>query len=417
MKTPKSNNPMTICFRVFMRYFLRASMAIYLLAMEIGRFVHLPKKKIDPNRGVSILLTGTFYSDNWLLPHITPLAMSKNCTEILMVSSRKVPVVDKVQGVYPPAWLSKIMGATNARLVTFVCLALRKRPQVIGGFHLLLNGLCAALLARFTGARSLYICGGGPREVQGGGYATENRLFNKIGAPDTCLERQLLKSVNNIDLVITMGSRAVKFFKENGVSTCLYIVPGGFDGVRFRPSDKPTKSDMVLVGRLSEVKRVDVFLNAIALIKNDFPSISATIVGDGPLRKELEVLAKQLGITQNVNFVGHQEDVKKYLSDNKIFVLTSASEGLSLAMMEAMLCGLVPVVSNVGDLGDMVEDGVNGFLVSYGTSEQFSQSVMKLLKNKKMLESFGEHARAAAMKHEMANVSRTWDDILNFQHS
>ena len=62
-----------------------------------------------------------------------------------------------------------MVGGTPARLLTFAWLALRERPHVLGGFHLLLNGLVTQLLARLCGARSLYFCGGGPTEVLDGG--------------------------------------------------------------------------------------------------------------------------------------------------------------------------------------------------------------------------------------------------------
>ena len=58
-----------------------------------------------------------------------------------------------------------------------------------------------------------------------------------------------------------------------------------------------------------------------------------------------------------MSFVGHQEDVAAWLSKSRVFVLTSDSEGLSLSMMEAMMCGLPAVVSDVGDLGDLSKMG------------------------------------------------------------
>ena len=118
-----------------------------------------------------------------------------------------------------------------------------------------------------------------------------------------------------------------------------------------------------MTGRLVEIKRIDVFLQAIKSMVQRIPDISAVIVGDGNLRDQLQGMAVDLGVDCHVTFVGHQENVETWLRKSKIFVLTSDSEGLSLSMMEAMMCGLPAVVSNVGDLGDLAKNGVNGYLV------------------------------------------------------
>src|SRR5574341_2040542 len=107
-----------------------------------------------------ILLTGTYYADNWILAHLGPLAMSKRCARIRMVSVSPVPSAHKVEGIYPPALLVRALGAVPARLLTFVWFGLRTRPHILGGFHLLVNGLVVALLSRLIGARSLYFCVG-----------------------------------------------------------------------------------------------------------------------------------------------------------------------------------------------------------------------------------------------------------------
>lgn len=388
-------------------------MAIYLLILKALKITSLRRNRQQGNEKLDILLTGTFYSENWISPHLKPLAMSNSCRRLIMVATSPVPVIDKVEAVYPPRLLVSLLGQIPARLLTFIWVGLTTRPHIVGGFHLLLNGLASILLARLIGARSLYFCGGGPREVIGGGYLTENRLFSLLKEPDLAIENQLIEAVKEFDFIITMGSGTVKFFKEQGVDSNFNIMPGGFDGSRFCPSEEPPTADIVFIGRLSEVKRVDIFLRAVKCLVNRNLDVTAVIVGDGPSRQTLEDLSHELNLSSHVSFVGYREDVETWLKSSRIFVLTSDSEGVSQAMIQAMLCGLPVVVSKVGDLGDLVEDGVNGYLITERTPELFAERLCHIMTNHEVLSAMRKAARSSAEKLVLEGVAEEWDKILH----
>ena len=371
-----------------------------------------PRVRTPTGEGTDVLLTGTFYADNWVAAHLAPLAASRRCRRVRVVAAYRGPAIDKVEWVQPFRWLLPILGGTGARLVTFAVQALVTRPHVIGGFHLLLNGLVALPLARLVGARSIYFCGGGPTEVLDGGVWGQNRLFTLMETPDAVVERRLLRAVARFDLVITMGRRAVQFFRARGVDTSFHVVSGGMDAARFAPSAEPTRADFILVARLSAVKRVDLFLEAVHRVVRVRPQTTAIVVGDGPLLEEMRHLAGELGLADRVSFVGHQPDVEAWLKQARVFVLTSDSEGLSLALMEAMLCGLPAVVSDVGDLPELVEDGVNGFLVGERTPEAFAGPLLALLERPERLASFAANARRDALRYSVERTARRWDEIL-----
>lgn len=395
----------------FYRYCLRLLMALYLGVLAVaGRWGRA--RQAPPTDGYDILLTGTFYSANWLIPHLQPLAGARACRRIRMVATSSVPVIPKVEAVYPPQWLCRLVGGVPARLMMFTWLALNDRPQVVGGFHLLLNGLFAILLARLVGARSLYICGGGEREVLGGGYLTENRIFRRIGRADAVIERQLLAAVRYCDLIIVMGSGTKFFLAGHRISGAIHIMPGGFDELRFQPSQATPETDLITLGRLSTVKRVDLLLEAISLLRPNLPTISAVVIGDGPEKYALEQKAKELGIIEQVHFVGHLDAVEQWLCKARVFVLCSDSEGVSQAMIQAMLCGLPVVVSHVGDLADVVVDGDNGFLVSERTPLGFAKHIGFLLGDPERRSTMSQAARETAEQYGIAASSQRWDAIL-----
>jgi glycosyltransferase involved in cell wall biosynthesis len=394
----------------------RLGLAAYALAMAVAKRLG-PRRRSPGGAGHDILLTGTFHSDNWLAAHVRPLAMSRHCARVRVVSVSPVPRLDKVQGIRPPAWLVRALGAVPARLLTFFAVGLWTRPHIVGGFHLLVNGLAAALLARLTGARSLYFCVGGPTEVKDGGILGESRLFTRMETPDAQVERRLLQAVGSFDLVVAMGTQAVRFFRQRGVSTSIHVIPGGLDTSRFHPSPRPPTTDLILVARLVPIKQVDLFLRTVALLRQDLPGLTATVVGDGPLRGSLERLAQQLGLDGCVSFVGHRPDVEAWLNRASVFVLTSASEGLALSLMEAMLSGVPAVVPQVGDLADLVEHGVNGYLVTQPAPDAFAEPIMNLLSNPDRRAMFSDAARRAALRHDLCSTSRFWDAILATQET
>jgi glycosyltransferase involved in cell wall biosynthesis len=142
------------------------------------------------------------------------------------------------------------------------------------------------------------------------------------------------------------------------------------------------------------------------------PKVRAVIVGDGPLKGYLEELSRELAIEQNVTFVGHQNRVEHWLKKSKIFALTSESEGLSQAMVEAMLTGLPAVVPQVGDLAQLVVDGENGFLISRLCPQSFAERFQELLSDPGRLASFGIAARRSALRYDMHGAASQWDNIL-----
>jgi len=390
---------------------LRVFTSLYYLALVAISLV-VPRNTIKKGTPVSILITGTFYSDQWLTTHLIPLAESDRVRGIVMIASSPVPEIKGVRAIYPSELAVKLFGEVGARSLLFAWHGLKRRYDVLAGFHLLLNGMIAVLIGRLTRKKSLYFCGGGPREVLGGGYTTENKIYGRLGHADQYIEKLLLKTVSKIDVTVCMGTSAVEYFQAEQVTSQFEIIPGGFPNSEFFPSEKPKKFDLALVGRLSEVKQVDLFLHAIAIAKDACPEITAVVVGDGPDRIKLEELSSKLGLTSNVTFAGWQSNVADWLRDSKIFVLSSSSEGLSQALMQALICGLPAIVSNVGDLKDLIQEDLNGYLVDELNAENFAVKFTLMLQDPQLLKRMSENAIVSTKKYSIEEVAKTWDHCL-----
>jgi glycosyltransferase involved in cell wall biosynthesis len=387
------------------RVAIRGLLALHWALVRIaGRLV---RRRPAPQRA-RVLLTGTFHSDAWIAAHLGPLAASPFCAEVIMVATSAVPAIPKVTAVHPPRWLSRSAGKVGARLATFVWLAVRLRPDTVGGFHLLINGLVAQLAARVSGARSLYFCVGGPTEFAGGGYAGENAYFARLGTADDRVERMLLRAALGFDDIVTMGTGAAKYFRDREPGTRVHTIGGAIDPRQFYPSEDPPEYDVVFVGRLVPIKRVDRLIGAIALAAETLTGLRAVIVGDGPLRGELEALAEARGIRGNITFAGRRDDVAAWLRKSRVFVLTSASEGVALSLMEAMMCRLPAVVPDVGDLRDVVDDGINGFVVGTPSERAFADAIVKVLENPERYRRFRDAALARSSSYTPQQVATLW---------
>ena len=394
-----------------------AHRAVRFVTAAHGVALALPRRKVRSPSGdepVRLLLTGTFHSEAWVAAHLAPLVASPLCGRVVVVANDPVPSLAKVEWSRPSPRLVRAMGRTAARLATFAWLAFRSRPHIVGGFHLLLNGLLAIALARVVRARSLFFCVGGTAEVDGGGLYGENRLFGLMPGPDALVERRLLQAVDAADFVVVMGTGAERSFRARGVRAAIHVIGGGLDPERFSPPSAGAKAefDLILVGRLAPIKRVDLFLAAVALAAVRRPGMRAVVVGEGPLRAALEEQAARLDLRERVVFAGRQQDVAGWLRRSRVFVLTSDSEGLPLSAVEAMLCGLPVVAPAVGDLADLVEEGVTGHLIAKREADAFVGPLLTLLDDEERRRKAGAAAMARAGRYTIGNASRLWDELL-----
>ncbi len=382
------------------------------LAMRIGRL----RKQRPVHNGVTILLTGRFDSDNWIVSHLRPLAASDSCSEVLMVTVRRMPDILGVRAIYAPPWLVRLLGRTAARLMTFGWVALRLRPEVVGAFHMLVNGMVAAVVGKLIAARTMYFCVSGPVEIIDGGVRRDSGLFRKMETPDRVVEKRLMRTAASFDLIVTMGSRAAEFFRSTfrstNVKSRVQVIAGGIDSNVFACPSVERPIDLVFTGRLTRVKRIDVFIEAVRIVRHTIPAVTVAIIGDGELRGQLARQVLDMSLEKNVCFLGHQSNVAEWLSKSKVLVLTSDSEGLSLAVMEAMMSGLPGIVSNVGDMGDLVDSGVNGYLVERRSPEAFAGRIVELLTDRRKLRAFSSAARRSAFRYEVSRTRRIWDAVL-----
>jgi glycosyltransferase involved in cell wall biosynthesis len=157
----------------------------------------------------------------------------------------------------------------------------------------------------------------------------------------------------------------------------------------------PTDAPLIgTVGRLSEVKRQDVLIRAFARVRQTVPAAHLVLVGDGPLLKDLQSLAAALDVADAVHFAGYQPHSGPFLRAMDVFALTSRSEGMPQAVLEASVIGLPVVTSRVGGLPEVIEEGVTGLMFPSGDDGALAAALCELLSNRARRQSLGSAARA-----------------------
>lgn len=174
---------------------------------------------------------------------------------------------------------------------------------------------------------------------------------------------------------------------------------------------KTEKEDLIVsVGRLTHQKCQDVLIKAFARFHKSHPSYKLCIFGEGEKRKELENLAKELSISNVVLLPGRSTKVMEEISKARMFVMTSEYEGMSNALLEAMCLGLPCISTKVSGATDLIEDGVNGFLVDVGDIDTIAERMSELAADNDFCYKIGCKSKNVYNRVSVDVVSKQWVD-------
>lgn len=196
----------------------------------------------------------------------------------------------------------------------------------------------------------------------------------------------------------------------------VHTIDNGIDCTPFSSlntdTHQSTQGDRLVVGavaRLARVKGLRYLLDAAALLIPDFPSARFVIVGEGPDLTLLRDHAAGLGIGASVHFMGSSSNLPDIYAGFDIFVLPSLSEGMPMALMEAMASGRAVVASAVGSVPNMIVNNRNGILVQPADSASLASRLKELLSNSSARATLGQAARETAiMRFSAAAMARAY---------
>lgn len=198
-----------------------------------------------------------------------------------------------------------------------------------------------------------------------------------------------------------------------------------YNGVDFKPSDLPKEEarnkigihgNIILsVGRLVPWKGFRMLIKIMPRLLELKQFARFIIVGDGPDRKALESMVKNMGLGQKVFIVGKKlkKELAVYLAATDIFVLNSGYEGFSHQILEAMIAGVPVIASAVGGNKEVITQGKNGFLVKYNDEFNIVEAIRALWNDKELVEYFVEEGRKTIQEFSLEKMITETIEILN----
>lgn len=197
------------------------------------------------------------------------------------------------------------------------------------------------------------------------------------------------------------------------------VIPNFLDLERFKRSDKDHfkkaigeegEKIIVHVSNFREVKRVPDVVSIFDHVLKNGVKAKLLLVGDGPDRGRAEKRCREMGICDQVRFLGKQERVEEILSVADLFVIPSGSETFGLAALEAMGCGVPVISSNIGGLPEVNIDGETGYLCDLGDVNTMGKYASKILSDDRLHQEMSKNARKRAEQFELSNIVSIYED-------
>ncbi|MHA4893240.1 N-acetyl-alpha-D-glucosaminyl L-malate synthase BshA [Pedobacter sp. PWIIR3] len=220
-------------------------------------------------------------------------------------------------------------------------------------------------------------------------------------------------SINKSDGVTTV-SESLRRDTENHfeITNEIKVIPNFIDFSRFslKPKDHFKKAiapnnERILIhtSNFRKVKRTADVIRMFQKIQAKVPS-KLLMVGDGPERSYDEQLCRDLGIVDNVRFLGKQDAVEEILSVSDLFLMPSESESFGLAALEAMACKVPAITSNAGGLPELNIDGFCGFMSNVGDVDDMAQKAIMILKDDEVLAKYKDNAFIRAKDFDLKKI-------------
>ena len=169
-------------------------------------------------------------------------------------------------------------------------------------------------------------------------------------------------------------------------------------------------AQLLWVGRLAKLKGLPTLIDAVSLLRKQWPALRLDVVGDGPDRAALARRVVELGLESQVRFLGYlgSDEVAARMRESDVFVMSSLAEGVPVVLMEAMAAGLPVVAPAIAGLAELVDHGTSGFLTPAGDAAALVERVSELLARPDLRRSMGAAGRARVEREFDVDREAAW---------
>jgi len=328
--------------------------------------------------------------DNALYRHLNPLLKSSFIKKIVIIREKPGVSNKKIEYIVS-TYRNKILKNTQKiRLI----LKNSKHADIIWGFYLVPHGINALIAAKIKG-----------KKVGISLIGTDINIHLK-----SKYKKILIYALNKFNYITVTGRKSRRYLIKEGVDkNKIFILPNAVDTKRFKIKKRKKVYDFLFVGRLVQIKNVDKIILLLSKL-NENNDYKLAIIGDGPEKNNLIKLTKKLNMEKNIKFLGYKDDVENYMNMSKFFIMASESEGLPLSMLEAMSCGIVPIVPDVGDITDVANK--NNAIIYKSINTGLYEKIRKYSTDKKAYHQLSKNASKKSSIYSDDNVIKFWEKII-----
>lgn len=190
-----------------------------------------------------------------------------------------------------------------------------------------------------------------------------------------------------------------------------YVIPNPVS-VQAVHEGKAFNRTVATAGRLVSQKNHAMLIDAVGAVRGEYPDVRCEIYGDGSLYDTLQTQIETSGLAETVSLKGNVSDVHQRLKDCGLFVMTSEFEGLSNALIEAMMMGLPCITTDYPGADELIEDGVNGIVVPRGDTEGLAEQIKRVFADDELRGRLADAARTSAEAYKKETVLGLWSDVI-----
>ena len=361
-----------------------------------------------------IVITTTL-NNNLFRAKLTPLLRAKPGLEVVVITDREGPALAGVTWVWPHGWL-RYVGRLGGRLLLLICAIFHPRTRLVMAYGVMPHGLFAVGLARLRRVPVFLHFIAGPAEIR---FAhdvevSDNSVIGRSRRPELW-EAIVQHCARRADRIFVPGTVTRDFLvAEHYPPKKISILHSTVDPAVYFAADESRDIDVIISARLRARKRPIFTLRVLARLRERLPGVRFCWMGDGILHEEFKTALHSLQLSDVTEWIS-TDVVAPYYRRAKVFLLCSINEGLSLACLEAMASGAVPVVTDCGDMRDIVDPETTGCVLDVQASEHaFADAIAALLTDPTRLTAFAHAAaRLVTTHHSFKVAERKWVEVLD----
>jgi len=346
-------------------------------------------------------------SDDKVCARLLPLVEIDSVEQIYLFR-RSSFKMNKVKTYSSPTLINwSLFLAELHRFIALFFMCLKEKPDYIYGIYFFPHGIYAAIVGFLLKIPVIQEIIGTDRLL-----VTKSRIYQRLLMQ---AEHVGVRGTASRDQLSELGIPKEKMF--------ISVAVNAIDFNLFKPNQSGKEYDFVYCGRLDQNKQINLLLDAFFEVHKQNSALKLVLVGDGPEKKNLEMKVKTFGLNDNVTFAGKQDyrNIPSFLNKSRIFVMASAFEGLPVAMLEALSCGLPVVVPDIGDISDIAIHGYNAWLVNETSKNAYFKALSTLISNKDLYEKLSRGALSTRDRFlsdfSLEEAKKSWTNILHINDS